>query len=1279
MSSTPRRSPRKSIAFGSAFSPKSVNKENASPQKRAAAADLLAPTPSRKKRSQSLGGADDPRAPSAAKITPGKNSRMSLAPRGILKSSAYTGEYVEELDGAGPSRRRMFDDNHTVVGVMQVALKEEAERESEEQKKKRQEKRKSLGRRVSFASFANVRLFDKDQEAQTPGQATPNKGSPKKKEAPQNSPLISFDSPAVKASPKHAKPPASPAPLITFSSDTPFDDDDEDEDADMDLAGDDMTSQFHIMNGTPVRQSTGFMIDDSEDDEEEGEATMDVTQAIGGFIKSNAPEFTDDEEEAMDEQTMDLTKAVGGFIGGQQVAEDSDEDMGDGEMTMDITGVVPPAYLLAQQNAMDEDDSDENEEMTMDVTRAVGGILNQGSRQAIAEDETIGFDMDITRAIGGIINDEKENPVRPVTPKKKAASAGILQPRPDEPVEEDGDDGMDLTVAVGGIFSRAPQVFQEGDDEDDEEESNENDGMDLTVAVGSILSNAAKEEEQRQIDAEEDNGNDGMDMTVAVGGILSTPQQVVEEGDEDDDDAGNEAMTMDITRAIGGIVPPAQSLPDDAAEAFSPIAGTPVGKARNLNVGTPLAAVTPQQKQPLGQYGTPMQFRTPMLGTPLRTPRSGIRAAEALLGRSPAPLLKDRRKSDTSAFPAVKMGSPRAVEILSRRKSIGMEPRSPAVKVVVGREAGWGNEEFGANIPVPKGIATIQDRIASMTPKKKPVIAKSPARGMTPLKLDFTAAPASPKVGAKRAIEQVNTPSPTKKKAKFDVASVSTTPVRQASLAKEAQVEVKIEDVEMTVEETATVEEPTEKNISLSNFLDMTGISFLDGLTTTRRRETIAIPQSMMKEPQDVDYIKASLVTLPMLELFQHCCKELKTSITDGQEAVKEIEQDTLEDNPLLFQEYLNAASDVRAIMDSQFKLIKTNARLKAKGVWYEWRDKLVQGVLEDMQKKMESLEQDEKTLVHAKEELTPILAQLKARHAEVKKKLENKRAKKQAIEESNQEELKKVRERITELDEEIKERRAQLEAEEKEKEEADRKLAKVEEQTADAKRRITAAEKTIEENRGLDANEIEDLKEQVTGLEQQSGWKVTLIRSNTIAIEHVEELRCHIHMKDGKTHVTLSLVDEDKANECTRFFFDHLQKTVQNDSERPVPQILAGLRKSWAVYKRIRTEFELLRVQHPVTVSRVVTEDGTAHLQAATRLLLPSARSKLSVTFAVTPAILDVYPDMNQSGAVTVKAEVIYGTLDEKEVMKSLVGRVGTGGSGALTMACKEVYDVWE
>lgn len=149
ISPSTRRSPRQSNAARRSL----LGLPPASPTRAANAP--LQPSPLRneissaskpgRKRARSLGGnGDDPTAPSSAKQINPRKKRMTIAPaRGILKRGGGD-------DAFG---------GHTVIGVIQEALKEEKAREEETESDiaRRREMRKSLNRRVSFASHATIR------------------------------------------------------------------------------------------------------------------------------------------------------------------------------------------------------------------------------------------------------------------------------------------------------------------------------------------------------------------------------------------------------------------------------------------------------------------------------------------------------------------------------------------------------------------------------------------------------------------------------------------------------------------------------------------------------------------------------------------------------------------------------------------------------------------------------------------------------------------------------------------------------------------------------------------------------------------------------------------------------------------------------------------------------------------------------------------------------------------------------------------------------------------
>src|SRR5271163_1103005 len=100
---------------------------------------------------------------------------------------------------------------------------------------------------------------------------------------------------------------------------------------------------------------------------------------------------------------------------------------------------------------------------------------------------------------------------------------------------------------------------------------------------------------------------------------------------------------------------------------------------------------------------------------------------------------------------------------------------------------------------------------------------------------------------------------------------------------------------------------------------------------------------------------------------------------------IEGIEQDTLEDPPLLFREYVGAPPELKRIMDSQFKLVKTWARLKAKGGWYSWRDQLLGGVMPALQKNADGLRRDLSRLADMRTQLSEVFPVVAGRWEETR------------------------------------------------------------------------------------------------------------------------------------------------------------------------------------------------------------------------------------------------------------------------------------------------------
>ncbi|OJD24056.1 hypothetical protein ACJ73_04586 [Blastomyces percursus] len=289
--------------------------------------------------------------------------------------------------------------------------------------------------------------------------------------------------------------------------------------------------------------------------------------------------------------------------------------------------------------------------------------------------------------------------------------------------------------------------------------------------------------------------------------------------------------------------------------------------------------------------------------------------------------------------------------------------------------------------------------------------------------------------------------------------------------------------------------------IQLQDFLNMTNIHFME-LTTTKRRHTLA-PTSDNKKATSKrddeavkgisfeDCVAAGFCTVPMLELYQHSCRELKSYISEGRRIIRSIETETYADNPPLFQEYLTAPPDIRLLMDNQFRNVKAHARLLSKSMWYEWRMKLLEGLKEGLDRHVEEMQNDDAVLSKKEDILDRVVPPLVEKHTKLETEAQNLQRAVDELENSDKEDLRQARERLAALDAEISAKKKSLEQSQAELENKNSIIKTGTGLKDELLAQIGEAERITEEFRGWSVKEVKTLKASVCELECQTGWSI--------------------------------------------------------------------------------------------------------------------------------------------------------------------------------------------
>jgi kinetochore protein Spc7/SPC105 len=284
------------------------------------------------------------------------------------------------------------------------------------------------------------------------------------------------------------------------------------------------------------------------------------------------------------------------------------------------------------------------------------------------------------------------------------------------------------------------------------------------------------------------------------------------------------------------------------------------------------------------------------------------------------------------------------------------------------------------------------------------------------------------------------------------------------------------EDVEDNLQEASDVE-----RISLQEFLDMTKIRFMD-LSTTKRRHTAAPALFHDTEVEEKEgtldrYVVAGACTLPEYELYQHACHEMKKYISDGRHFVRTMEANVMEENPLLFSEYLTAPPDQRIIMDNQFKNLKTNARLEARGEWYNWRSTLLQDLKSGLLGTLDGFKRDETKLMNQEQLLDTVLPPLIERQTSLSDKCQQLQQRHDELNSCDREELEQTREKLGATNSELDDKRQLLQRLQQELAEKDARIEAARQRKLECVEETKAAERVREECRGWSTSEVADLK----------------------------------------------------------------------------------------------------------------------------------------------------------------------------------------------------------
>ncbi|UNI23449.1 hypothetical protein JDV02_009267 [Purpureocillium takamizusanense] len=1024
---------------------------------------------------------------------------------------------------------------------------------------------------------------------------------------------------------------------------------------------------------------------------------MDMTNAVGRILRPVEADETDHEGD----MSMDVTQALGGILSHNKgrtgaLPSETEENAPTDEATMEFTTALGGIHR-PQDDELEDDGG--NEDMSMELTTVVGGVLSQskGSKAAESRRRTLIRErdadlddgtMDMTTVVGRIIP--------PVTQGNDAA-------------DEDATMGMDMTTAIGGIIKRgeaSPRTLNKRIMEEEASRPNSPKGA-IIAAVSQKAPSRRSSRNSLVAPAPPPPESPGL-AAFQGKGLRRSMGPEVQDASRQRDQSRTPSPTKTATPQRRASVTPTRGsrsrtkTPDSAPR-----------KPHSPDIRTPSPEKPRNTRTSFFQNDPKTGSRTPTIVlTPQKRPFSGVGVDRPGLGSPQVAAVCDRRSSIGDAAGEFVLGK-RAVAFVDPKEmeeELDCERQNDEDKEnrrkILEREADGSQEDKDATF-------NLREMIDSLSPKRNPLKGRKSlhmgsARGLLgkrPVELDddeeaeendgvkrlkghqsspvknvrLQQPPSKAETtgrltrSARRSLERggsASTPS-----LSSPVKEPATTPRRKGHFkdVKDNHTvhEVNFQDTQRK-DEAELEEQADEERIHLQDFLNMTSIRFME-LTTTKRRHTVA-PGSL-QDGSTVDgqdnmslerCVVAGACTVPMLELYQHSCRELKKYISEGRRMVKEIENDTFEDNPPLFREYMSATPDVKALMDNQFKNVKTHARFLSKAMWYEWRMKLQDGLKEGLVGIAEGMESDDQILRQQEDLLASVLPDIVKRYEALDEESNNLQEIARELADCNPAELQAAREELSSLEGDIAQKKKMIADLRQQFEDSTADVEVLTSKKQHCLEEIEKSEKIREECRGWTSSEVNSLKARVEAIEKKYGWAVTGLSETMLSMTYKREIELVFDIASFQPHQPNSRIDLWYIADGREY--NPVPKTPEmefflqciRDGIRALPQnrtkisaMLDAVRSGWDKAQLVAAQIQRVNITFPTTVTK--TSDSSIAMTSS--LLLKPLETRVEITLNLhgrsDPAGLGV--------GISAEARVVYGEhFNVDKVGEFLMTRIG-------------------
>ncbi|KAG0330583.1 hypothetical protein BGZ99_000054 [Dissophora globulifera] len=296
--------------------------------------------------------------------------------------------------------------------------------------------------------------------------------------------------------------------------------------------------------------------------------------------------------------------------------------------------------------------------------------------------------------------------------------------------------------------------------------------------------------------------------------------------------------------------------------------------------------------------------------------------------------------------------------------------------------------------------------------------------------------------------------------------------------------------------------------ISLSKFMSLVGVSFLDHLNASTRRRTIPHRANEADGTavayRSSDLVKAMALSVPELHSYREACRLLKQSIDTSRAFAEDQEKKLGKKNPEYFREFRESSTDTKEFMKERFKMIKVHSKLETNAAFSIWRMDVLKVQQEALEQHREELKKDILSLGTIRSAVEREKASVLPRRDDLKRQVSEATERQRSYELCDKEQLASLAEAAEEQGSQIEHYESVKIKKAKELSELRARVEKLKFTEQSETSRIAVAEKTIQEHQYVRMEDLNRAKDVLSIVKATHLWEPLGLDDNSDSASNV-------------------------------------------------------------------------------------------------------------------------------------------------------------------------------